>query len=380
MVACKPSPSEPLGPQAAFVVFEPLAEQTSGPVVVQRTRSVDGVAGWVTAALTDGFAAELMRTVFVTQQYIEKLQLEGAPPPSDQVLAWARDAVPVVVGPSNLAGPQHGLQLSGGWLGGPVARPQTIWVAVPASLPDQRAVTSHLAGELGHLLGEAAATAGSFKGAGGPLPEAYEMAMQVIAREWHAGAGLRGAAPPKGDGAGAELFAGVRDNRFVVRPGQGMRPAQELLADPRVAATIIYRLSQDKTLMKTVAPDAFYAPLASDRIPPGISPAAVLGAFRNLQVKLLGTWIQAARRNQAPQNIAQLVQHYAQAFPMEREEVYRTFLLFTFGGTVKPGGVSQEGPEQALNEVNNLLADVIAGKKTLTAALTPDNTEPHDKR
>ena len=43
-----------------------------------------------------------------------------------------------------------------------------------------------------------------------------------------------------------------------------------------------------------------YAPFVSDRIPPGISPAAVLGPFRNFQAKLLSAWGRAVLAGQPP--------------------------------------------------------------------------------
>lgn len=357
---CRPKGTEPLGEAASFVLLEKDGE------AVKRNRKLEGSARAVTAALTDGFAAELMRTVFVLQQY-----LANSPGVSDEGLAWARDAVPVVLGVEGAVEPQKGFRLKGNWFGGPVERPHTVWVGVPGAFEDDRAVVPALAARLGRLLGEAAATAGRFDGAG-QLAKGYQMALEVIAREWRTTPGARGAAPPKNDEA-ATLFAGVRENRFVLAELQQTRRAAELLADPMVAATVLYRISQDKALSKKVASDAFYTPLMNDRVPPGISPAAVLGAFRNLQMKLLGAWTTASLKGKPPENIADLVWLYGETFPEEREAVYRIFLTTTYGGTVVPEGVmaTASGPEEAVGALNNLLADVIAGKKTLTSALNP---------
>ena len=52
-------------------------------------------------------------------------------------------------------------------------------------------------------------------------------------------------------------------------------------------------------------------------MPPGVSPAAILGTFRNFQAKLLGAWATAVARGRAPKDIADLVDVYGAAFPAE---------------------------------------------------------------
>src|SRR6476469_9002354 len=78
------------------------------------------------------------------------------------------------------------------------------------------------------------------------LGDGYRMAMEVVAREWRSSPGPQGFVPFD---AGTEpqrlLFADVRDNRFVLTDDRhALRPAAELLADPGVAATVLYRLAQ----------------------------------------------------------------------------------------------------------------------------------------
>ena len=96
------------------------------------------------------------------------------------------------------------------------------------------------------------------------------------------------------------------------------RPARELLADPNVTATVLYRLAQSKTVGRKIAPDAVYAPFVKDRVPEGISPAAVLGPFRNFQAKLLSAWARAVLEGKPPADIADLVDAYGRALPAER--------------------------------------------------------------
>jgi hypothetical protein len=176
------------------------------------------------------------------------------------------------------------------------------------------------------------------------------------------------------DTAGTEtqrtVFAAVRQNRYVRNRGEGplLKPG-ELLATPGVAATVIYRLAQTKTIAQKPARDAFYVPFVSGRVPSGVSPAAVLGAFRNFQAKLLGAWGQAVLRGQPPKDIVDLVELYARAFPEERSDVLRIFLATTLGGTIRPGGVDTGEPDTTLAAMDALCADVEADRVSLRAGL-----------
>lgn len=363
--ACKPAADAPLGPVASYMLLE-AEDPGARPPLVSRAKATEGGAAAVARALTVGFAAEVMQTVFVFQQYVVKGR-DGAPRPSPGALAWAQDAIPLVLG-LDRPNPGRGLALQGAWIGGPAVRPEAVWLGLPKTFEDDARVVSTLAARLGRLLAEAAATGGRFDGQINTLPRAYEMAMQVVAREWRSGA-VRNA-PPKGDSEGAELFAGIRGGTFV-GTSAGTRPAAALLTDPKVAATILYRLSQDDDLMKTLAPAAFYAPIASERIPPGISPAAALGAFRNFQLKLLSAWWDAGQSGTPPRHIVDLVTAYVRAFPAEREPVLRQFVAATHGGTVTPGGVmaGAGSPEVAVERLRNLTTEVLAGTRGLTDGL-----------
>ena len=53
--------------------------------------------------------------------------------------------------------------------------------------------------------------------------------------------------PDAGTAAQRDLFAAVRENRYALGADGAPRPARELLADPNVAATVLYRLAQSKT-------------------------------------------------------------------------------------------------------------------------------------
>ena len=164
----------------------------------------------------------------------------------------------------------------------------------------------------------------------------------------------------------------MRENRYVIDDTRAtLRSAHELLGSPGVAATVLYRMAQSHSVGAKVAPETFYAPFAAKRMPPGISPAAILGTFRNSQAKLLGAWASAAARGKAPQDIVALVEAYGSTFPEERAEVIRIFVVTTFGGTVKPGGCSMDPKDarQTLAELTVLSAEVAAGRKTLREAV-----------
>jgi hypothetical protein len=199
-------------------------------------------------------------------------------------------------------------------------------------------------------------------------------AMEVIAREWRVGEGPQGAvAFDAGTGTQRALFSGVRENRFAVGPDGAPRAAAELLADPGLAATVIYRLAQSKAVGRRVAPADVYAPFVSERVPPGVSPAAVLGPFRNFQAKLLTAWGRAVLAGAPPRDIADLVEAYGRAMPDERAEALRIFVITTYGATVKAGGVRATGENAtaALPELTALAAEVGAGRRSLRAALAP---------
>jgi hypothetical protein len=169
------------------------------------------------------------------------------------------------------------------------------------------------------------------------------------------------------------VFADVRENRFVLTDdGRAVRPVAELLASAGVAATVIYRFAQSKEVGQRVARDDFYAPFAS-RVPPGVSAAAVLGRFRNFQAKLLVPWAAAAMAGHPPRDVVDLVDGYLAAFPEEKKEALRIFIVTTFGGTVTAGGVPS-GPGdtvKTLAAVDALVGDVLAGRRSLRGAAIP---------
>ena len=161
----------------------------------------------------------------------------------------------------------------------------------------------------------------------------------MIAREWRMGEGPAGTLPANaGTSAQRALFAAVRENHYVLGPDGAPRAAADLLEDPGVAATVLYRLAQSKTVGRKIAPAEVYAPFVTDRIPAGVSPAAVLGPFRNFQAKLLSAWGRAVLEGRPPRDIGDLIEAYARALPAERGDVIRIFVITTYGATRQAGG------------------------------------------
>jgi hypothetical protein len=252
------------------------------------------------------------------------------------------------------------------------------WIGVPAEPAHDKALIQTLTGRLADYAAQLVATGGLLDAAPAPpkaLVDGYRMAMEVVAREWRYTEGPAGVIQvEEGTTQQREVFGNIRENRYVIADGStALRPARELLDSPGVAGTMLYRMAQSRAVGPRVAPEAFYAPFAAKRMPPGVSPAAILGTFRNFQAKLLGVWASAVLRGKAPKDIVDLIELYGAEFSAERAEVIRIFVVTTFGGTIKPGGCSMQPQDarQTLAELATMAAEVGAGRKTLRDALAP---------
>ncbi len=404
--ACRRSASEPLGLPDSYLVMVPTYD---GAGHARRGRS--GLPLLETLALDDGrgvplhrlfavgFGAELLRTEYLRKQFVREVKGEGAgsAAPAGTLAAFSPAALAAAAEPTlfvlggdpgapSATGAGRGLATTG-FFGGAAERPLVPWIAVPASPEDDRALVQTVSGRLGRAIATALASGGAPDGttgtsAGPPPPESlvagYAQAMEVIAREWRTGDGPRGTlAPDAGTGTQRELFAAVRQNRYVLQPGEGaparLRTGAEMLREPGVAATVIYQMAQSKVIARHTAPTDIYAPFVSERVPPGFSPAAVLGPFRNFQAKLITAWSRAVLAGRPPRDIADLVEAYATLLPAERAEVIRLFVVTTFGATVKAGGVPAAVAGAAgLPELTALAVEVAAGRRSLRAAVGAD--------
>jgi hypothetical protein len=374
---CKRDPA--LGAPDSFVIVVPLpprdgaaSKSKSGLPLVTQVPIADPHATVLHQQFAVGFAAEVLRTDYLAKQLVREIDV-GGHRYADASRAAAREPTVLVMGGARGAGPTaRGVALKGSF-GGEDEHPDALAVILDAYPDHDRALAQTLAGALGLLAASRVANA-SAPDPKHPLVVGYARALEVVAREWRVGEGPAGAIQADaGTAAQRELFRAVRENRFALGEDGAPRAARDLLADPGVTATVLYRLAQSKSVGRKIAPDAVYAPFVKDRVPEGISPAAVLGPFRNFQAKLLSAWARAVLEGHPPNDIADLVDAYGRALPAERSEIVRIFVVTTFGATVRPGGVRPPAgnPGEALPELTALAAEVAAGKMSSHGALKP---------
>jgi hypothetical protein len=371
---CRSDPDKPLGPADSYILFASAAGKLEGALpVVRRLGIKDEAVQPLPRLLESSFAFEMLRTAYLAKQFVREASVDGrrftaaaqrnAAEPTCLVLGIERSPYG-----RGLALPQT--------FGGAQPRPHLPWIGLPADPSADKALVQTLAGRLATYVVHFVGTGGALSDAAAPPPvlvEGYRIAMEVIAREWRVGSGPAGVIQvEEGSTAQREIFANVRENRYVMSPdGVTLRDARDMLADPGVAATVIHRMAQSRALAGRVAPEAFYAPLAGGRFPPGVSPAAVLGTFRNFQAKLLGAWATAVLRGRAPRDAIDLVEMYGAAFPAERADVTRIFVVTTFGATAKAGGVSTKPKDatRSMAELTALTAEVVAARRSLREVL-----------
>jgi hypothetical protein len=361
------------------MLFAPVAGKMDGALpVVRRLDIKDEAVQPLPWLLESTFAFEMVRTVYLAKQFVREATVDG----QHFSAAARRNAAEPTCLVLGIERSPYGLGLAlPKMFGGVQPHPGLPWIGLPANPAADKALVQTLSGRLATFAAHFVATGGALSAGAAPprvLVEGYRIAMEVIAREWRVGSSPAGVVQVyEGSSAQREIFANVRENRYVLeQDGATLRQGHDLLADPGVAATVIYRMAQSHTLAGRAAPDAFYAPFAPNRLPPGISPAAVLGTIRNFQAKFLGTWATAVQRGQAPLDVIDLVEIYGAAFPAERAEVTRIFAVTTFGATVKEGGVSTRPQDttRSMAELTALTAEVVAGKRSLRqvlAALPP---------
>jgi hypothetical protein len=372
---CRSDPDKPLGPADSYILFAPVAGKSDGALpIVHRLSIKDQAVQPLPGLLESSFPFEMVRTSYLAKQFVREASADGQP----FTAAARRNAAEPTCLVLGLEPKPYGRGLAlPRTFGGMQERPYLPWIGLPADPSADKALAQTLAGRLATYVAHFVGTAGVLADAAPPPPalvEGYRIAMEVIAREWRVGTGPAGVIQlDEGSTAQREIFANVRENRYVLRQdGVSLRDAHELVEDPGVAATVIYRMAQSHSLAGRAAPDAFYQPFAAGRLFPGVSPAAILGSFRNFQAKLLGTWATAVLRGHPPRDVIDLVDLYGLAFPAERAEAVRIFVVTTFGATVKPGGVSSKPKDatRALAELTDLAGEVVAGKRSLREALT----------
>jgi len=337
-LACRPSADTPLGSPESYLIFQRHANGDGSFEFSLDKKSL--AAASTMQALNSSVCPELLRTLYVLKALVRNApaawpgHAEGEPGVyafSEGARTQAGDAAAFVLGAQ--PGVYRGLVLRGFWLGSAVERPNTAWVGLPDPLPSEKALPVFAAGAIADLIADFVASGGTHKsGEPSSLSRGYKIAMQVIAMEWRTkGTRLHFARLPPHLSQIANRFAQVRSGRAALQEDGFPRRPSESLRDPLVAATVFYRLFQNKKLTRALAERTYYEPFVGDRLPEGIDPAVLLGAFRNLQAKILGVWIRGANGGSGPTHIGALLSNYAAAFPDEAAAVFRDLVIATLG-------------------------------------------------
>jgi hypothetical protein len=262
--------------------------------------------------------------------------------------------------------------------------------ADPEALRDAVALEQIVEG-LGRAIGDLVATpaerAPFQPQASDPLRDGYVLFLNVVGSEWRSMGDSAAIANAVRDARAelrrAEWFAAVRANEGIRRTPCVLEPcerhelgADEIAQDPTVIATFLYRLAASPA-GRRLAPDDFYRPLVPETPPAGISPGRLLGSFRSFQAKLLACWDRARREGRPPRDLVDLVEAYAGAYPEERPEVTRIFLVTTYGRTARPGGIDHRlPPPEVESRLAALTADILFGRSSLRSGMGPTPPSP----
>ena len=349
-----------------FLVRRDAPRADRAPTRFHFARSDDPEAALVRYQLGDGFGGELLRTLAMTKRFVARTSGD----------ARARAPIYVALGPSDVrpgASPAAAYRrrvLAAAWFEQTIPDDTPIvWTEGPSAT--DASVLSELATGIGAAIVDLVAPGATHRErpplegpaeVAYPLRDGYAMFLNVVAAEWH---------PPGGGDPRAELrrgglFSEIRSGE----PVQGPRLTPDrMVRDPRVIATVLYRMAASD-LSHRLAPDDVYRPFLEAAPPRGISPALLLGAFRNFQAKLLAAWGVAVAAGHKPIDVVDLVEAYADAYPRERAEVTRIFLVTTYGATALPEAIrAQDAPEAVASELAGLTADVLFGRRGLRDGL-----------
>jgi len=308
----------------------------------------DGEASYVRHLLANGFGAELLRTYAMTKRF------------AGETSSYRGATTTIALGaPEDAAAPARPREVQIGWwrTTKPAADP-IIWID-DSGARRQRSTMVDLVSGFGDAIADVVApeSRGPYAQSSA-LRAGYVAFLQVVAAEWR---------PPRDtddrdDLRGLKAFADVRANNAVLRShGDGRRMA----GDPMVVATVLYRLASSG-LGQRMADPAVYGPFLEARPPRDVHPALLLGAFRNFQAKLLSAWSRARAAGHPPHDLVDLVEAYADAYPAERAEATRIFLVTTYAATAVRDGVSTEEPSAEVESRLALLtADVLFGRRGL---------------
>src|SRR5690349_11165437 len=166
-----------LGPPESYRVLVPVqgAASKTGLPVVKPLGLEDPAAQTLVRLFEDGFASEMLRTVYLAKQLVREGQPGGKPAPGEG-LAIASAGLPVVLGlprdPYDRGPAVERL------LRAPLDHPQVPWLGLPADLDRDKALVQTVAGLLATYALRLAVSGGTF--AAQPptaLDRGYRMAM-----------------------------------------------------------------------------------------------------------------------------------------------------------------------------------------------------------
>jgi hypothetical protein len=332
------------------------------PTMFRLARGDDPDARRVRALLADGFGAELLRTYAMTKRFVARTRDD----------ARGRQATYVALGASDVdpgappTAPYRPRVVEAGWLRSSIDADAAVVWAGSDGPPTMTELCAGFGGAIVDLVAPGAAAAFPPPQ---PLRDGYIGFLNVVAAEWR---------PPETSDderpglRSAPGFAEVRANAAGLTT-----PPDRLVHEPTLIATLLYRMASSQ-LTRQMGPDDIYRPFLDERPPRGIPPALLLGAFRNFQAKLLHAWSRAVVAGRPPASAVDLVEAYADAFPAERAEATRIFLVTTYGATAQGAAVFPDGDQTALaSSLATLTADVLFGRRGLRDALDRRTADHH---
>ena len=145
-------------------------------------------------------------------------------------------------------------------------------------------------------------------------------------------------------------------------PAAQTRPGQEMIGDRLVVATVLYRLASSELARKMADPRLPAVP----RGPPAARrpPRAAAGRVPQLPGEAARRLEPGGGGRPPPHDLVDLVEAYADAYPAERAEATRIFLVTTYGATALPiADRARDGEEAFSTQLAALTADVLFGRR-----------------
>jgi len=328
------------------------ARDAATPARLELASRNDAEASYLRNLLAAGFGAELLRTYAMTKRFAAR--------------TWGYRDTPTTIAlgvPDRPAPDAGGRRVRVGWWtrilpeGAPI-----VWIDDSGPRRARSTMADLVSGISDAITDVVAPETGVAYSRSRPLRAGYAAFLQVVAAEWRTPAVI----DDRDDLRRLPVFADVRANGGAL---PAYADARDLIDNPTVVATVLYRLASSD-LGQRMAEPAVYRPFLEAEPPRDLHPALLLGAFRNFQAKLLAAWSRAEIANRPPHNLVDLVEAYADAYPAERAEAMRIFLVTTYGATALPARVHPGAPPAEIeSQLATLTADVLFGRRGLRDGL-----------